>query len=302
MATADRTAQDAGATRRFPLPARSTAATSYRGRFAPTPSGPLHLGSLVMAAASWLDARRHDGVWLVRIDDIDPPREVAGAADVILRQLTLFGLHWDDQVIYQSQRHPGYEAAVQMLLQDKRAFYCRLSRRELEACGQIHPGPAAASLAAAGAAVRLAVPDQPICFDDRALGSQSFRLDQQEGAFVIRRRDDLYAYQLACALDDADLAITDVVRGMDLLDSTPRQIHVLDSLSRPAPRYAHLPVVVDGQGNKLSKSAGSAAVDRLHPGATLSLALSHLGLDIAADEPSRMLDEALQRLRNTIDS
>jgi glutamyl-Q tRNA(Asp) synthetase len=238
----------------------------------------------------------------VRIDDIDPPREVAGAASAILRQLALFGLYWDDQVIYQSNRHPMYEAAVLQLLKSRHAFYCRLSRRELERRGPIHPGPAVACDNAAGAAVRLAVPDQPICFEDRALGRQCFRLDQQEGAFVIRRRDGLYAYQLACALDDADLAITDVVRGVDLLDSTPRQIHVLDSLSRAAPRYAHLPVVVDERGNKLSKSAGSAAIDESCPGATLSLALSHLGLEVAAGEPSHMLAEALRHLGGSRDS
>jgi glutamyl-Q tRNA(Asp) synthetase len=291
--------QNAGATRRFPLPPLAEGGGLYRGRFAPTPSGPLHFGSLVMAVASWLDARRHDGIWQLRIDDIDPPREVAGAADIIQRQLAAFALHWDGPVHYQSQRHAAYEDAVQQLLRGGLAFYCRLSRRELEALGQRHPGPSIACQSPEDAAVRLAVPSEPLCFDDRALGRQCFRLDQQEGAFVVRRRDSLFAYQLACALDDADFGITDIIRGVDLLDSTPKQIHVLHCLGRPVPRYGHLPVVMDAHGHKLSKSAGSAAINSDHPGPVLSRALTQLGLVVPADEPGRMLDRALTLLRST---
>ena len=269
-------------------------APRYRGRFAPTPSGPLHFGSLVMALASWLDARRHQGEWLLRIDDIDPPREQPGAADSILQQLDAFALHWDGPVHYQSQRHQAYEAAVQQLLATGDAFYCQLSRRELDAMGNLHPGRSAAIRSTADAAVRLAVPTEPVCFDDRFQGRQCLDLNRQEGAFVIRRRDGLYAYQLACALDDADLAITDVVRGMDLLDSTPRQIHVLDCLGRTAPRYGHLPVVLGTDGHKLSKSSGAAAIEDGQTPQTLKLALSHLGIEVDADKPERMLDAALQ--------
>jgi len=267
----------------------------YRGRFAPTPSGPLHLGSLVMALASWLDARYQQGEWLLRIDDLDPPREVPCAADTILRQLDAFALHWDGPVHYQSQRQHHYAAAVQQLLNSGDAFYCRLSRKELEALGNIHPGATLATPCADDAAVRLAVPSTPVCFDDRFQGRQCCRLDQQEGAFVIQRRDGFYAYQLACALDDADMAITDVVRGIDLLDSTPRQIHVLHCLKRTAPRYAHLPVVLDDNGKKLSKSCAAAEIKVDQVPSTLEKALRLLNLEIEPSTPEQMLRQALQQ-------
>lgn len=269
-------------------------APRYRGRFAPTPSGPLHFGSLVMALASWLDARGHQGEWLLRIDDIDPPREQPGAADHILRQLDAFALHWDGPVHYQSHRHEAYEAAVQQLLATGHAFFCQLSRRELDAMGNLHPGKSVATPSSENAAVRLAVPTGPVCFDDRFQGRQCLDLSRHEGAFVIRRRDGLYAYQLACALDDADLGITDVVRGIDLLDSTPRQIHVLHCLDRSLPRYGHLPVVLGADGQKLSKSAGAAAIEGGQAATTLQRALSQLGIAVDIDRPERMLAAALQ--------
>ena len=265
----------------------------YRGRFAPTPSGPLHFGSLVMALASWLDARRQQGEWLLRIDDIDPPREVPGAADTILRQLDAFALHWDGPVYYQSRHHDAYQSAVQQLLNQGDAFYCRLSRKELEAYNNLHPGKRLAVSSAKDAAVRLSVPTESLCFDDRFQGRQCCHLDQQEGAFVIRRRDGLFAYQLACAVDDADMAITDVIRGMDLIDSTPRQIHVLHCLQRSTPRYGHLPVVLDENGQKLSKSSGAAAINVAQAAATLQQALAHLGIKTELARPEQMLRAAL---------
>jgi glutamyl-Q tRNA(Asp) synthetase len=255
---------------------------AYHGRFAPTPSGPLHLGSLLTAVASYLEARARHGTWRVRVDDIDPPREVTGAADTILRQLDQHGLHWDGHVRYQSTRHDAYATAVERLLRDGHAFYCTLSRRELAQRGGVHPGPSLAAPDPDGSAVRLAVPSAPVTFTDRLQGAQSFALHEQEGAFVIRRRDGLYAYQLACALDDADDGITDVVRGIDLIDSTPRQLHVLDCLGRARPRYGHLPVLVDADGQKLSKSAGAAALGP-HAPANLTQALHRLGLAPPAD-------------------
>lgn len=265
----------------------------YRGRFAPTPSGPLHFGSLVMAVASWLDARHHGGEWLVRIDDIDPPREQPGAADTILRQLEAFSLNWDGPVHYQRHRQDAYEQAVQTLLRQGDAFYCPLSRRQLDALGQRHPGASVAVSSANDTAVRLTVPTTPICIDDRFQGRRCWQLDQEDGAFVIRRRDGLYAYQLACALDDADLGISDVVRGIDLLDSTPRQVHVLDRLGRQAPRYGHLPVVMGNDGNKLSKSSGAMAVTSNNSGQLLSDALAHLGIQLPPDRPAALLRAAL---------
>jgi glutamyl-Q tRNA(Asp) synthetase len=246
-----------------------------------------------MALASWLDARHQQGKWLLRIDDLDPPREVPGAADTILQQLEAFALHWDGPVHYQSQRHTHYAAAVQQLLSSGEAFYCQLSRKELEALGNIHPGISLACHSASDAAVRLTVPNTPVCFNDRFQGQQRYQLDQQEGAFVIQRRDGLYAYQLACALDDADMGITDVVRGIDLIDSTPRQIHVLNSLKRASPRYGHLPVILDDSGKKLSKSCAAAEIKATQAPSTLQQALRLLGLEVELSTPEQMLDAAL---------
>lgn len=251
---------------------------TYRGRFAPTPSGDLHQGSLLTAVASYLDARQAGGAWHLRIDDIDPPREVPGAADRIQHQLADHALHWDGSVQYQSHRHDAYAAAVDTLLASGHAFYCQLSRRQLADLGGRHPGPTVAVDAGPGRAVRLAVPDEPVSFEDRLQGWQTLSLGEADGAFVIRRRDNLYAYQLACALDDADQGMTHILRGADLMDSTLRQLHVLDCLARPRPEYGHLPVLTDRDGNKLSKSAGAAALGN-DASANLYGALRMLSLD-----------------------
>ena len=256
---------------------------SYRGRFAPTPSGPLHFGSLVAALASWLEARSCGGTWLVRIDDLDPPREVPGAADRILRQLEAFGLHWDETVRYQSQRSDAYQAAVTQLVDSGHAFHCRLTRKELASLNHCHPGISAAVAADADTAVRLHVPDRQLCYSDNIQGHVCNNLHRDGGAFVIRRRDGLFGYQLACALDDADEAITHVLRGADLLGSTLRQRWLLECLKRPIPDYAHLPVVSTGRNVKLSKSAGSNALDPNQANQLLSAALSCMGLQPPAD-------------------
>ncbi|MFP1680822.1 tRNA glutamyl-Q(34) synthetase GluQRS [Alloalcanivorax sp. C16-2] len=256
---------------------------AYVGRFAPTPSGPLHFGSLVTALASWLDARHHGGRWLLRVDDLDPPRQQPGAVDTILHQLDRFGLHWDGAPLHQSRRADAYDAAVERLLAGKQAFYCTLSRKQLQALDNVHPGPAAAQPPGPDRAVRLTVPDAERCFEDRLQGRVCANLAREGGPFVIRRRDGLFAYQLACALDDADQGITDVVRGSDLLASTLRQLRVLECLAAPPPRYAHLPVIMDPTGGKMSKSAGAAALDPDHPAPALFAALACVGL---APEPA----------------
>lgn len=267
---------------------------AYIGRFAPTPSGPLHLGSLVTAAASWLDARAHGGRWLLRVDDIDPPREVPGAADTIRQQLDSFGLHWDGDVIYQSQRHARYQAAIDQLLARDKAFYCSLSRKDLAAFPGGHPGPDVAVPPRAETAIRLAVPAAPVVFDDACAGPQHVNLAEEGGAFVIRRRDGLYAYQLACAVDDAALGISHVLRGDDLLGSSARQIAVLEALGHTPPRYAHWPVVRDADGLKLSKSAGSAALDTRQAPGELHRALRCLKLDTDGQAPvTEQLTQAL---------
>ncbi|MDX1803998.1 MAG: tRNA glutamyl-Q(34) synthetase GluQRS [Alcanivorax sp.] len=256
---------------------------TYRGRFAPTPSGPLHFGSLVAALASWLEARAAGGEWLVRVDDLDPPREVPGAADTILAQLEQFGLAWDGAVRYQSQRHDAYQAAVEKLLEQQQAFHCTLTRKQLAARDHNHPGISAAVNARDNASVRLAVPDRELCYDDGIQGRVCNNLHRDGGAFVIRRRDGLFGYQLSCALDDADDGITHVLRGADLIDSTLRQRWLLECLGRPAPQYAHLPVVTDGRDTKLSKSAGSDALDPQRASQLLTAALHCMGLQPPAD-------------------
>ncbi|ASK35184.1 tRNA glutamyl-Q(34) synthetase GluQRS [Alcanivorax sp. N3-2A] len=270
----------------------------YVGRFAPTPSGPLHFGSLVTALASWLDARYYGGTWLLRVDDLDPPRQQAGAAERILRQLEAFGLEWDGQPVYQSQRSAAYQAAVERLLAHGSAFYCSLSRKQLAALGDLHPGPAVAEPPGPDLAIRLAVPDRERCLQDRLQGRVCANLGREGGAFVIRRRDGLYAYQLACALDDADQGITDVVRGSDLLASTLRQLWVLQCLGAPAPNYSHLPVVMDPAGGKMSKSAGAAALDIKRPGITLFAALACVGLEPAPAMSGASVSEQLAWARH----
>lgn len=219
----------------------------------------------------------------MRVDDLDPPRQQTGAADTILHQLDRFGLCWDDSPLYQSQRTEAYSAAVDRLLADGHAFYCTLSRNQLKALDGVHPGPALARPPGPDRAVRLTVPDGEYCFHDRVQGRVCADLARESGPFVIRRRDGLFAYQLACALDDADQGITDVVRGSDLLASTLRQRRVLECLSTPVPRYAHLPVIIDPTGGKMSKSAGAAALDTKRPGPALFAALSCIG---PAPEPT----------------
>ncbi|MEO1900918.1 MAG: tRNA glutamyl-Q(34) synthetase GluQRS [Alcanivorax sp.] len=265
----------------------------YVGRFAPTPSGPLHFGSLVTALASWLDARHHGGRWLLRVDDLDPPRQQPGAVDTILHQLDRFGLHWDDTPLYQSRRGPAYADAVARLLDAGLAFHCTLSRKQLQALDNIHPGPAVAQPPGPDRAVRLTVPDGQVCFEDRIQGRVCADLAREGGPFVIRRRDGLFAYQLACALDDADQGITDVVRGSDLLASTLRQRRVLQCLGAPAPDYAHLPVIMDPAGGKMSKSAGAAALDTARPSGALFAALSCVGLRPEKDLAGAGVDQQL---------
>ena len=227
----------------------------YRGRFAPSPTGPLHLGSALAALASWLDARAHGGQWLVRMEDLDPPREQPGADRLILDLLDAIGLRSDTAVLYQSHRSEAYAQAVAQLLDAGMAFECRCSRSDLAASEGRHRGPCRESAANAGRtpAIRLRVPDVEIEFDDRIQGRQRQNLRCEVGDLVLRRADGPYAYQLAVVVDDAAQQITDVVRGADLLDSTPRQIYLQQCLGLPTPRYAHLPVLLGGDGQKLSK-------------------------------------------------
>jgi glutamyl-Q tRNA(Asp) synthetase len=272
---------------------------TYRGRFAPSPTGLLHFGSLVAAVGSWLCARHAGGAWLLRVEDIDPPREVPGSAQAILDALPAFGLLADAPPLFQSRRQAAYAAAFERLRAAERVFPCWCSRAQLAATGGIHrdgrcvarPDPARPP------AWRLRVPEVTIAFDDALQGLQRQSLRQEAGDFVIRRVEGGYAYQLACVVDDAHQGITEVVRGTDLLASTARQIFLQQCLGLPTPAYRHLPLVLDAQGHKLSKSTQAHPVDPAQPLPALRRALAFLGVpsDASARDPAELLHAALQQ-------
>ena len=258
----------------------------YRGRFAPSPSGLLHFGSLLAALGSWADARHHQGEWWVRIEDLDPPRVQAGAAAAILRTLERFGLHWDGVVWYQSQRQQAYHQAIEQLREAGLLYPCRCSRRKLRETGQqgrkgvIYSGrcrqrPATATTPPA--ALRVVTESTPIGFCDRRHGSIEQVLEREVGDFVLRRADGLFAYQLAVVVDDAAQGITHIVRGSDLLFSTPRQIYLQRLLGLATPEYLHLPLVYGEDGRKLSKQEQAHPVDLENPLLTLRAAWQRLG-------------------------
>ena len=252
-------------------------ATAYRGRFAPSPTGDLHFGSLLAAFGSWLLARRAGGTWLVRMEDLDPPREVPGAAERQLATLAAFGLHSDEPVVRQSARGERYQAAIERLLVQGLAFECHCSRSALAANGGIHRACLTRNQRVEPA-IRLRVPDgSVVAFDDLVHGRQLQDVAHEVGDFVLKRADGYWAYQLAVVVDDAEQGITDVVRGADLLDSTPRQILLQRALGLPSPRYAHLPLVLGRDGRKLSKSDAALPVDPLDPLPALHAAWRWLG-------------------------
>ena len=259
---------------------------AYVGRFAPTPSGPLHPGSLTAAVISWLDARSRQGCWHLRIDDIDRPREVPGAADDILRTLDAFGLEWDGPVLRQSRRTPTYEESLKTLESRGSVFACACSRQQVANAGivgwegSVYPGTCRRGLpqGRGARAVRLRMEQRYWTISDRALGALSFDLERLGGDFVIRRADGLFAYHLATVIDDIALGVTDVVRGIDLLGSVPRQLHLYRALERPAPTYLHHPLVVARNRLKLAKSSGARPVDRRRPAAVLGQVLDAIGV------------------------
>ena len=252
---------------------------TYRGRFAPSPTGPLHFGSLVAAVGSWLRARAQNGVWVVRMEDLDPPREVPGAAADILATLAKFGMQSDEPVLFQSRREAAYDDAFQRLLDAGQVFACNCSRSDLEAQKGFHRDACIAPADAARApAWRLRAPDLTIDFNDLANGPQAQNLHHDIGDFVIKRSEGWYAYQLAVVVDDAFQGITEVVRGADLLDSTPRQIYLQRLLGYATPTYLHMPLVVDASGQKLSKQDRARPVDGDDPVPAMHAALEFLGV------------------------
>ena len=239
---------------------------AYRGRFAPSPTGPLHFGSLLAALASYCDARANDGAWLVRIEDVDVPRSRAGADEDILDTLATYGFEWDGPVVRQSERGTLYQAALDDLVSRGLAYPCACTRKELELAPlgiggeRIYPGTCRGGVASGreARAWRMRVDEQCTAFVDRLQGAQQQCLERDTGDFVIRRADGLFAYQLAVVVDDADQSITHVVRGADLLASTPRQIWLQRHLHVATPSYLHHPIAIDAKGEKLSKQSHAA--------------------------------------------
>jgi glutamyl-Q tRNA(Asp) synthetase len=268
-----------------PAPSSDNGRSAYRGRFAPSPTGPLHLGSLLAAVASYADARANRGIWLVRMEDLDRTREVPGAADVILRTLSAFGFEWDEDVIYQRRRTDAYREALDALRERGLTYPCGCSRAEVARAGRsgpegpVYPGTCRAGLAPGRRArtERFRTPAGALAFEDRIQGPQEQAVDEAVGDFVLRRADGIHAYQLAVVVDDALQGITQVVRGADLLLSTPRQILLQRALGFSQPSYAHVPLVLDTEGRKLSKSLAAVPVDPRAPLPALHTAWTLLG-------------------------
>tara|TARA_R110002072_G_scaffold98034_2_gene215856 strand:+ start:11292 stop:12170 length:879 start_codon:yes stop_codon:yes gene_type:complete len=265
---------------------------TYVGRFAPSPTGPLHFGSLVAALASYLDARKYHGLWLVRIEDIDPPRESPGSPSEILNQLKVFGLDWDGEPLFQSSRLSAYEQILSQLKAQQLTFECSCSRRSF---GAIYPGTCRHQIAAVDVptATKIRVDHQRVNFVDLFQGEQHFDLNTEIGDFNLKRKDGLFAYQLAVTIDDNFQQVSHVIRGHDLLDSTPRQIFLAQCLGFSVPEYGHFPVVLGDDGHKLSKQAKANPVSLADPIALLNQCLRALGQQtIDATEIQQFLETA----------
>jgi glutamyl-Q tRNA(Asp) synthetase len=280
---------------------------AYIGRFAPSPTGPLHFGSLLAALASYLDARAHNGRWLVRVEDLDPPREVPGATDATLKSLEKHHLFWDGDILFQSQREAAYLETLERLEAAGLLYSCYCSRREVAAAGGIYPGtcrkrtpdtdeanagPAALRLKTTELPARYAHLEGPLDFDDLVFGPQHQNIAETTGDFIVRRKDGLFAYQLAVVVDDISQGVTHVIRGSDLLHATAAQILLFRLLGASEPRYGHIPVAVDEQGQKLSKQQGARPLDDERAGENLFRALRFLGQPV----PGAMLDASCQDL------
>ncbi|MDQ7051055.1 MAG: tRNA glutamyl-Q(34) synthetase GluQRS [Enterobacterales bacterium] len=256
------------------------------GRFAPSPSGPLHFGSLVAAIASYMVAKSNGGRWLVRMEDLDPPREVAGAAQQILTSLESFGLYWDGEVVYQSQRQSLYQQKLEELIRQKIVYYCSCSRRAIENRNQaVYDGHCRGQLKADrlnSQAVRIMFAGGFECFDDQLCGHCQFYSKADKQDFIIKRRDGLFAYQLAVVCDDIEQGVDHLVRGMDIIDSTPRQNYLYHCFAKAPPIYYHIPLVLDGAGRKLSKSSGAPRLNENNKTDLLLKAFSHLGQKVDA--------------------
>lgn len=277
--------------------------SAYVGRFAPSPTGQLHQGSLLTAVASYLDARQAQGQWLVRMEDLDPPREQAGAANAILDTLTAHGLHWDQSVLYQSQRQHAYQQQLQQLDDRELCYRCDCNRQRLKRLsaydGKCRHTPPQNTLPTA-TRVALAA-NSCVSFDDLFQGHQQQQLNEEVGDFVIHRKDGLFAYQLAVVADDIDQGITHVIRGIDLMDSTARQIYLFQLFQASTPIYGHLPIIVNEQGQKLSKQTFAAPLANSEASKNLWQAMQRLGLQppkaIATDSCESILEWGIHHWR-----
>lgn len=258
----------------------------YIGRFAPSPTGPLHFGSLVAAVASYFEAKTHGGIWLLRMEDLDKPREVKGAATIILKQLETWGFEWDDSILYQSQRSEFYADALALLKSQQLIYPCTCTRKEIADSsthigieGLVYPGTCLLNEIKNNTAIawRIKTSHHNLCFNDAIQGKLCQNLHQDIGDFVLKRADGLYAYQLAVVVDDAAQGVTHIVRGADLLNSTPRQIYLQQMLHYPTPQYAHLPVACNSAGEKLSKQTLASPIDPKNVAYHLFQALQFLG-------------------------
>lgn len=275
---------------------------TYRGRFAPSPSGPMHFGSLVAALGSYLQAKSQRGSWQVRIDDIDPPREVKGAAQDILLTLQAYGLNWDGEVIYQSNNSQSYDRILSQLAAQKRCYACACSRKIIRQSGGLYLGTCRdKNLPEVNHALRINLHNMAHTvtrFDDRLQGSVLLDSQQASEDFIVRRKDGLYAYNLATVIDDINQGITEIVRGADLLYTTGKQLTLYQLLNKPSPGYLHLPVAVTAPGQKLSKQNHALAITRDNPIPTLLAALHFLGhtvpQGIALKSCSEILKWAIQ--------
>ncbi|WP_073603581.1 tRNA glutamyl-Q(34) synthetase GluQRS [Vibrio aerogenes] len=267
----------------------------YIGRFAPSPSGPLHFGSLVAALGSYFQARAQQGEWLVRIEDLDPPREMPGAAALILKALENYGLYWDREIYYQSQRHEIYQAQIAEWISSGQAYYCRCTRQQVKASGgyyqgtcrgkNLSPGP--------GLAVRLCMTHPVYAFDDEKHGAIAISEPLAREDFIIQRRDGLFAYNLAVVIDDMEQNVTQVVRGADLIEPTGRQISLYHILGHAPVSYLHLPLAVDSPGHKLSKQNHAQAIDIQNPVPTLVRAMKFLGFQLPQEIEAAKLSEII---------
>lgn len=269
--------------------------TQYIGRFAPSPSGPLHFGSLVAALGSYLQAKSQQGKWLVRIEDLDPPREIAGASSLIIQTLEAYGFEWDDDIVYQSQRHDIYQSQINQWINKGDAYFCQCTRKQIKEDGGFYLGHCKHKhLSEKNASVRLAMQHPVESFYDIKHGTIQIPTQLAQEDFIIKRRDGLFAYNLAVVLDDIEQGITEVVRGADLIEPTGRQISLYRQLNVREVSYLHLPLAVDELGNKLSKQNYAPAIDNTNPIPTLIEALKFLGFVLPRDIETVTLNEILQ--------